>query len=312
MSTAELPRFEELVSRYLDDALADREAAELVALLAEPTLAARFLEMTRLNSEITGLLAAPVPDAAMVELVRADIENAVRGAPLDNGVRLRIAKPTEPPASSPSRVPPVRPLPRPRMPVFRALAWAAVFLVIAGLTAVYLVNRVRAVGVPSVASLQGQVRVKGPAGERVMMPGQSWQRGQTLTTVGPKSTATLTFSDSSQLVFGGNSVAVNRSSKEERRIVLDHGVVQGTVKKQPARRAFVFVTAQAEAIVVGTTLQVATDAHQTRLEVTVGEVRFRRRHDGAEIAVRAGYFAVAALNLPLVAEPLPAEPQHVQ
>lgn len=62
MSAAELSRLDELVSRYLDDALVDSDAVELVAWLAEPKAAARFLEMTRFNSELAGLLAAPVPD----------------------------------------------------------------------------------------------------------------------------------------------------------------------------------------------------------------------------------------------------------
>src|SRR5712691_6239418 len=79
MSAGELTRFDELVSRYIDDALTDSDAAELLALLAQPPLAARFLEMTRLNSEIAGLLAAPVPDAAMVELVRADLQDGITG-----------------------------------------------------------------------------------------------------------------------------------------------------------------------------------------------------------------------------------------
>lgn len=36
MSANNVSRFEELVSRYLDDALTDPDAAELVALLADP------------------------------------------------------------------------------------------------------------------------------------------------------------------------------------------------------------------------------------------------------------------------------------
>ena len=55
MSAAELARFDELVSCYLDAALADADATELVALLGEPPLAERFLETTRLNSEIAAL-----------------------------------------------------------------------------------------------------------------------------------------------------------------------------------------------------------------------------------------------------------------
>ena len=35
MSAAELSRFDELVSRYIDDTLTDTEAAELVALLKQ-------------------------------------------------------------------------------------------------------------------------------------------------------------------------------------------------------------------------------------------------------------------------------------
>src|SRR3989442_354369 len=111
MSAAELTRFDELVSRYVDDALTDNDAAELVALLAEPPLAARFLEMTRLNSEIAGLLAAPVPDAAMVELVRTDIEKILAGEPAAGGVRLRILEDVQshvsgpPKVSAPRRVP---------------------------------------------------------------------------------------------------------------------------------------------------------------------------------------------------------------
>ena len=79
MSATELSRFDELVSRYLDDELAPAHAGELLALLSEPSMAARFLEMVRLNSEIGGLLAAPVPDAAMVELVRTDLNKSLAG-----------------------------------------------------------------------------------------------------------------------------------------------------------------------------------------------------------------------------------------
>src|SRR5712691_4937724 len=124
MSAAELTRFDELVSRYVDDALTDNDAAELLALLAKPLLAARFLEMTRLNSEIAGLLAAPVPDAAMVELVRTDIERILAGEPVAGGVRLRVLEKAQPNASTPPRASALRPVPRWRKPVLRALAWA--------------------------------------------------------------------------------------------------------------------------------------------------------------------------------------------
>src|SRR5882672_8740084 len=117
MSAAELTRFDELVSRYIDDAFTESDAAELVALLAEPPLAARFLEMTRLNSEIAGLLAAPVPDSAMVELVRTDIERILAREPAAGGVRLRVLDQAQSHTSASQIVSTPRPVPRRRKPV---------------------------------------------------------------------------------------------------------------------------------------------------------------------------------------------------
>ena len=270
MSATDLPRFEELLSRHLDDALTDGDAAELHALLAEPELAARFLEMMRLNSEIAGVLAAPVPDGAMVELVRADIENCV---------------------TAPQAVVSMRPR---RAPALRALAWAAVFLVLAGVAVVWFVNRERPAAAPtvasSIASSQGDVRVTGADGERALQPGEPWQRGETLKIVGPKSAATVAFDDGTRLDFAGNSVAVNQSGAEGRRVEMERGDVQCAVQPQPARQPFVFATPDAEAVVLGTTFQVTTvNHHDTRVVVTEGQVRVKRRADGAEVTVAAGF-----------------------
>ena len=310
MSAAEFSRFDDLVSRYLDDQLMAADAAELLALLAEPALAARFLETSRLNSEIAGLLAAPVPDAAMVELVRADIEKSLASADSPGWARLRIAKRTPPhPAAQPNVLPPRPTAPRRKL-ALRALAWAAAFLVFAGLAAVFLLNGTRLSEAPAIASVQGEVRLLGATGERVVKKGERWQRGDTLKTVGPNSAVTVTFGDETRLDFGGNNVAINQSTNEERRVGLEQGSVQAVLKKQPAGRPFVFATPETEAIIVGTTLRLVTSAHHTRLEVSEGEVRFRRRHDGVEVAVRAGFFAVVAPNVPFVAKPIHGDRHH--
>ena len=123
---------------YLDDTLTETDATALVALVAEPSLAARFLEATRLNSEVAGLLAAPVPDATMVEFVRADIEKSLVGTQIADGVRLRIAERAQPPAATQPSFLPSRTRPRRRKPALRALAWAAVFLILAALAGIYL------------------------------------------------------------------------------------------------------------------------------------------------------------------------------
>ena len=303
MSAAELSRFDELVSCYLDAALSDTDATELVALLAEPPMAARFLEMTRLNSEIAGVLAAPVPDAAMVELVRTDIGEYLRDTQSVHGLRLKIVERADTTRSSPTTVHAPRPLARRRAPVLRALAWAAVFLVFASLAAVWCVNRGPTADAASVASVQGEVRLMGKAGERQLKPGQAWSRGETLKTVGPKSAVTLTFSDGTRLDFGGDSVAVNQSGANGRRVEMEHGELQSAVKKQPPRQPFVVATPEAEAVVVGTTLQISTDAQHTRLTVTEGQVLLKRRADGTEVMVHAGFHALVAPGTKLVASP---------
>ena len=311
MSTTDLSRFDELVSRYLDSALTDTDATELLALLGEPPLAARFLETTRLNSEIAGLLAAPAPDAAMVELVQADIEKALAATQPPGGARLHIAEQTPARAATHPTISASRPMTPRRKPVLRALAWAAVFLLFAGLAAVFLFKSTRRAEAPAITSIQGDVRLFGPKGERGLKSGQSWERGETLKTVGANSTATVTFRDGTRLDFSGNSVVVNQSTRKGRRVELEHGDVRGSMKQQPGGHPFAFKTPEAEVVVVGTALRLVTSAHHTRLEVTEGEVRLRRRHDGAEVAVKAGYFAVVAPNIPLVAKPFHADPHHV-
>ncbi len=301
MSATDLDRFDDLVSRYLDDVLTEADSVELLASLAEPPLAARFLEMTRLNSELAGVLAAPVPNEAMVELVRADIQE-----------HLAAAQPV---------VVPMRPMTPRRNFVPWALAWAAVFLMFAGAATVWFVNRERraaaptvvtpSVAAPSLAMLQGEVRLTGLEGERALKPGESWQRGETLKTVGAKSAATVTFEDGTRLDFAGDSVAVNQSSAEGRRVELAQGGVQCVVKHQPARQTFTFATPDAEAVVVGTTLEVtAIDAHHTRVVVTEGEVLVRRRSDGAEIMVGAGFHVFMGPKMKLTASPNDPKQRH--
>jgi hypothetical protein len=55
-----------------------------------------------------------------------------------------------------------------------------------------------------------------------------------------------------------------------------------------------FLTAHAEARVLGTTLRVETIGDSTRLDVTEGRVRLTRLKDKASVEVSAGHYAVAA------------------
>jgi len=310
MSAADFSHFDKLVSGYLDNALAERDADELLAMLEEPLLAARFLEATRLNSEIAGLLAAPVPDAAMVELVRADIEKHVNAARPARELHLEVV---ERPHAVPSSPPAIRDacrVPDRRRPSRRALAWAAVFLVFVGLAAGWLAYRGRTADSPSVASLRGEVRFVSTAGERVLKADEAWARGEKLKTIGVGSAVTVNFPDGSQIDFGSDSVAVNQSGAEGPRVELERGVVRSNVRKQPAGRPFVFATPEAEAIVIGTALEVSTDGHHTKLFVTEGQVLLKRRSDRAEIMVSAGFHVFAGTMNKLKAEPNTPGMQH--
>ena len=124
----EFLRFEELLSRYFDEEMTATDAIELVTALAEPALAARFLAMTRLNSEIAGLLSVPLPDTAMAELIWADIVKSLAAARPSTGVDLRLAERTQPISAKQPTGPAARRTLSRKRPVSRALASAAVFL----------------------------------------------------------------------------------------------------------------------------------------------------------------------------------------
>lgn len=310
MSADELSRFDELVSRYLDDELIGADTKELVALLAQPLLAVRFLEMTRVNSEIAGLLAAPVPDEAMMELVRIDIEKSLSSVARDERAsRLRVVERAQPSVRA-DAPPAARSAPRTSRPVWPRLAWAASFVILAGLAAVFFFKKSSFAESPVVALAQGEVRLVGPDGDRALRNGDSWKHDEKLKTVGPNSSVTLKFRDGSQFDLSDNAIAVKESSRQGCLVTLEHGVIQADVKKQSERTPFIFATAEAEATVVGTRLRLIAARHSTRLEVSEGEIRFRRRHDRREITLRSGEYAIVALNVPFEARPIHADAHH--
>ncbi len=86
-----MDRFDDLVSRSMDDRLASDEETELAALLEDPERARAYAEVLRIDREVSGLLAAPVPDEVMVELVEREIAPARRPRR-----RFRPARPSRP------------------------------------------------------------------------------------------------------------------------------------------------------------------------------------------------------------------------
>jgi len=310
MNAPETNRFDELVSRYLDDELSEDERAELLALLAASELAKRFLEITKLNAEMAGLLSAPVPDSVMVELVMSDLRKS--GTADEEPLRLRL-QPSEPARS----ITPVnfaadaRPAGRQSHPQFGFLKWAAVLVALVAIGTVLFSSFWRSSDSMKVTRIEGEVYFIGDSGETRLQSNSTLGVGK-VKTVGASSRAALLLTDGTRVDVGGNTLLAIHPAKDRTRFSLENGSLKSQIAKQPSNRPLVFATPEAEAIVKGTVITLMTGQHHTRLEVTEGTVLLKRQNDGAEIAVNAGYFAVVAPNAPLVAKPLHPDSHHGQ
>ena len=310
MNAEELSPFDELVSRYLDAELAEADEAELLALLAQPSMAARFLEITRLNSEIAGLVASPVPNEAMVELVRADVEKSFDSEPLAHRARLRIEERTRKNDLPRTTVFQSRPKVRQRKIPVWTLAWAAVFLALAGLSGIYFSGVLRSPIKMDVASVQGEVYLIDDSGQTRLMGPRAFGKTGKLKTVGTGSSVTLVLSDGTRVDVGGNSLLGAKSVRGNARFFLEDGSLESQITAQPKNRLLTFATPESESIVKGTALSLVTWLHHTRLVVTEGVVLMKRQQDGAEVLVRAGFHVLVAPNTKLVASPNETAAHH--
>jgi hypothetical protein len=65
--------FEDLVSAYLESKLTTEQEYELLQMLDNPDYARAFGELTRISSEVRGLLASPVSDESMAAVIRREL-----------------------------------------------------------------------------------------------------------------------------------------------------------------------------------------------------------------------------------------------
>jgi hypothetical protein len=294
-----IDQFDELVSRYLDGELSQDERTELLQLLAAPESAERFLEITKLNAEITGLLSAPVPNNVMVELVMSDLRKT--DANIQQPLRLREQSVQSARSITPVDFSESAPTARTRSR-FTVLKWAAVFIGVIAVAAALFSGFWRSQDSPKVVGVQGEVYFINGSVQTPVQANSTVGIGK-LKTVGPSSRATIAFNDGTRVDLDGGTVLDLRPPKDNARVRLENGSLKSEITKQPKNRLFIFATPEAEAIVVGTKLRLAVNGHATRLEVLEGEVRFRRLHDGAEIRVEAGQYAVVAPNVPFLDTP---------
>ncbi len=148
--------------------------------------------------------------------------------------------------------------------------------------------------------------------------GPVWIAGQAATTgtplaegaevrTGPGASAEVVFPDETSVRLGAETTGADLRTVPAKRLELARGTLEAAVVPQPAGKPFTISTPHAEATVVGTALRLSVSAAETRLEVTEGRVRLKRRSDGKSVDVIAGHVAMAAPGVPLAAHAFPAD-----
>ncbi len=148
---------------------------------------------------------------------------------------------------------------------------------------------------------QGEVVVVGADGQAPARQKRPLLSGQTVQVIG-RGAADLRFPDGTRVeVQGDAAVAFPAAPDAVARLEVKEGRVLADVARQPAGKPFVFATAEAEAVVLGTRLAVTAIPGLTRLDVYQGRVRLDRRQDGAVVTVGAGQYAIAEKGRPMEA-----------
>jgi ferric-dicitrate binding protein FerR (iron transport regulator) len=112
------------------------------------------------------------------------------------------------------------------------------------------------------------------------------------------------FTDGTRLVLGAETIVDSIRIAEGKRVSLKQGVLAAQISKQPAGEPMSFLTAAADARVVGTRLTLSATPASTRLEVREGKVRMTRKDDGASVEVGAGQFLQVAKGLSMTPKPV--------
>jgi ferric-dicitrate binding protein FerR (iron transport regulator) len=161
--------------------------------------------------------------------------------------------------------------------------------------------------IPAIATLD---RVEGDVfalsdGKRIpVQSGHKLLPGDSLETAGKTGQAVVEFSDGSRLVLGADTLIDSIRIAEGKRVALKQGVLAAQISKQPAGEPMIFLTANAEARVVGTRLTLSATAASTRLEVREGRVKATRKDDGQSAEVGAGQFLQIAKGISMTPKPV--------
>jgi hypothetical protein len=254
----------ELLESYLERRLAESETAALEArLVAEPALAEALVALAR-------------EEAILVEWARG--VRAVEGVAAE--------------AAAPRR--------------WRWVLVGSAVAAAAALAALAIILPRPSGTVPPAAmavldEVQGDVYVVGDAGRLPARPGQRLYSGHELATDGEESYAAVTFGADTHLELGGDT-RVTFQGKDERRVVLEEGVLTGERPGRDGGPPMMLATPHADAVVRGSHFSFTTAPDSTLVEME-GGVFVRRRSDGKGIDLPGGSLMVVR-GQPLKPRPL--------
>jgi WD40 repeat protein len=330
MNPADLSRFEDLLSRYLDAQLTHEQETELLHLLQDPARQRVFLQLTRIDREIADCLAVPISDDKMAALVDEDIAQAHAGR--SSATSSAVAEEPSPRAGFPEHAGARRPA-RIASPestpqgltgskqwihgfasAGRSWRWrttgvaATLLLALAMSLWVYQREPVAAPVLARLEQVQGEVYVLIPGGKVAAQSGQRLCADQGLQTVGEGSSAVVVYPDATRLEVGADTRIPELAGGDEtgKWVFLAEGYLTAEVTKQPEGRPMVLATPHAEVLVLGTKLSLSNGAAATYLEIANGKVQLTRKSDGQSTEVTAGFDVVVTRGSePLAPQPVP-------
>ncbi|MBN1669830.1 MAG: FecR domain-containing protein [Kiritimatiellae bacterium] len=280
------------VSRYLDESLSGAEEQALVEQLrADP--AAREL----------------LYDLAMQH---AMLQRLTRTAGfLPAGLDLEV------PARGARRVPDrdagrkVLPLPR-RARSWRITALAAALLVAMGIGLHVQMRRLRdqfgaapRAAALSAAAVDGDIALEQAGRRSRLAPGMVLALPCRIVSAGPHADAAFVYRDGTRLRLQGETVLQFRDVPDTgaKSVFVETGMLEADVAPQPAGRAMLIESRDAEVHVIGTRLTVSVSADATHVDVAEGEVRVSCKRTGQSVALSAGHSAVVAAGIAVQATP---------
>jgi len=281
-------RFEELLSRLLDEELPADELTELVQSAKEQPLRQTELQV---QLEAAEMLAQSHDDLRNSSLFLAAVQSRLDEDPFVTNMRSALAEGDQHggQASSGKRE-------RTRLRQYSWWGAASAVIAVVLIASVFLFRRTTDEQVATVANLSGAVQWTGDGGtvEPMLRVGQSLAGG-TLESLSAESWAELRFLDgSTATVFGQSMLTI--SQRQQKVLHLRRGSLSAHVAPQPAGRPMLIHTPTAKLEVLGTQFTMDAERASTTLRVNEGLVQVTRVADGSVTQVAAEQQVVASAN----------------